>query len=278
MTGRDLLDPDAHGPADGDEEQELRFLLRRAVPDLDAPEDRIDRIRARAARTRSRRRAATVGAGLTGGLVAAALAAAPALAPAPDRGPATGPVGTPSAVSPLPPAPPGDPGAVLPSGTAIRFPALPDVVVDVPNGWHTRDGVTGDPREGIGFLATHPLDGKSSCPEAGLCVPVGPLTAGGAFVALQLIDDQARIDQTPTPAGPGTLTEGTPKALCTMYGGTRELTGHRVVVRDGRPALIELTACLREPSDRTLRQVRQVLDSLRTTAGGGSTPAKTPRG
>ncbi|MFF2745628.1 hypothetical protein ACFVVA_08795 [Kitasatospora sp. NPDC058048] len=265
MTGCDLLDPDAHGPAGGDEEQELRFLLQRAVPDLDAPEDRMDRVRARAARTRSRRRTATIGAGLTGGLVAAALAAAPAVAPAPERGAAAGPVAAPSAVATVPP----------PEAT-IRFPALPDVSVDVPHGWRTRDGLTDDPRDGIGFLATHPLDVKSSCPEGGLCVPVGPLTADDAFVMLQLVDDQARIQQ--AAAGPATLTEGRPEAFCTTYGGTRQLVGHRVVVRGGRPALIELTACLREPSDPTLRQVRQVLDSLRTTSGGGSTPANTPRG
>ncbi|WP_224277585.1 hypothetical protein, partial [Streptomyces sp. LS1784] len=189
-----------------------------------------------------------------------------------DRGAAAGPAGMPPAVASVPPAP----GTVLPPGTTIRFPSLSDVAVDVPNGWHTRDGITSDSREGIGFLATQPLDTKSSCPRAGICVLAGPLTADGVFATLQLIDDPARIGQ--TPIGPAALTEGTPEALCTMYGGTRELVGHRVVVRDGVPALIKLNACLREPSDPTLRQLQQVLDSLRTTTGSRATTPKTLRG
>ncbi|MEU9047099.1 MULTISPECIES: hypothetical protein [unclassified Kitasatospora] len=281
MSGSDLLDPDGHGPARDEEEQELRFLLQQAAPHLAAPEDRMDRIRARAAHTRRRRRAVGLGAGLTGGLIAAALAAAPAVAPAPERGVVAGPAGTPSAVTSASSTPSGEPSGavtppVAPPGIAIRFPALPDTVVEVPNGWHARNGITSDPREGIGFLATQPLDGKSSCPpNGGLCVPLGPLAAGGADVTLQLVDDQGRIQQ--TPGGPATLTEGTPDAFCVMNGGTRELVGHRIIVRNGVPALIELTACLREPSDPTLEQVRQVLDSIRT-AGNDSTPAKAPRG
>ncbi|MEU1285105.1 hypothetical protein [Kitasatospora sp. NPDC005856] len=277
MTGRDLPDPDAHGRVGGEEEHELRHLLQRAVPDLAAPEDRMERIRARAARTRSRRRAATIGSALTGGLVAAALLAAPAVAPAPERGATAAPAGTPSAVSSVPPAPTGrPPGDVVPPGTGTRFPALPDLVVEVPDGWHSRDGITGDPRDGIGFLATEPLDSRQSCPpEIGVCIPIGPLAADGAFLGLQLVDDQSRIQQ--APGGPATLTDEPPEPFCRTQGGTRTIIGRRVISRDGVPALIEVTACLRQPSDRTVQQVRDVLDSIRTT-GNGSPPAKAPRG
>ncbi|MFD8787896.1 hypothetical protein [Kitasatospora sp. NPDC059599] len=275
MNGSDLLDPDGHRPADTEVAQELRFLLHEAAPHLAAPEDRMDRVRARVARTSRRRRAAGLGAGLTGGLLAAVLAAAPAIAPAPEHGVAAGPAGAPSAVAPASPAPAGEPsGMVVPPGSATRFASLPDLVVEVPYGWHSRDGITGNPRDGIGFIATEPL-GATPCPSKGVCAPLGPLAADGAFLVLQLVDDPSRIEQ--APGSPVTLTDEQPPAFCAMDGGTRALVGRRSIVRDGAPALIELEACLRQPSESTLLQVRQVLDSIRTT-GNDRPPAKAPRG
>ncbi|MFD8706079.1 hypothetical protein ACFV1W_26330 [Kitasatospora sp. NPDC059648] len=49
---------------------------------------------------------------------------------------------------------------------------------------------------------------------------------------------------------------------CSGYDGGRELVGRRSTAL-GKAVTVELTACAREPSDRTLQQVQQPLDPLR---------------
>ncbi|MCX4759306.1 hypothetical protein [Kitasatospora purpeofusca] len=80
---------------------ELRVLLQLAAPHLSAPADRMDRVLARAALARRRRRRAALAAGLAVGLTAAVLAAAPALAPGPT-GTVLGPAASGPALGAMP--------------------------------------------------------------------------------------------------------------------------------------------------------------------------------
>ncbi|WP_416875124.1 hypothetical protein [Kitasatospora sp. SC0581] len=286
MNGADLLDP--YGPGEGgpDDEEELRILLHRAVPALGSPEDRMERVLARVERSRRRRRAAGLAAGLTAGLTAAVLAAAPALAPTPVRGAATGPAGSvsapvlsPPAAAPAPsvsPAPtvPGEPSAG--SGATVFFPRLPEMVLDPPVNWHALAASSADPRERFGYLGTQPLGAAPSCATvAARCPLAGRLAVDGAVLAFRLVDGQGLAEKLgPDPSGLG---DTALDKECAALGGDRELTGLRAIDRDGPAAVVEVTACLRQASDPTVRQARQAFDSVRSAPPGGRSPGPTGR-
>ncbi|MBV6700511.1 hypothetical protein [Kitasatospora aureofaciens] len=284
MTGTDVLEPDGLGgggrTSGTEEEQELRVLLRQAAPHLAAPDDRMDRIRARAARTRRRRRAAGLGAGLTTGLLAAALAAAPAIAPSPSGPGALGAAGT-GARTPVPntalPSPGPEPSdAIGPLGPSITFRLFPELVVNVPKGWFTQEDGADGPQRGIGTLANQPLADPSTCPSGQIpCLPVGQLRNAGAVVSFRLLDDPARIDKYTGQNGPA-ATAAVSKD-CGTHGGTRALLGYRTIASGPKPQVIELSACLREPSVVAVQQVQQVLESVRA-ADRSSPSAEGPRG
>ncbi|MDH6708942.1 hypothetical protein P3T27_005688 [Kitasatospora sp. MAA19] len=270
MIGTDLLDPDDPGPDGVEGEQELRILLHEAVPVLAEPEDRMAQIRARAARTRRRRRAGGLGAGLTAGLVAAALAAAPAIAPGPERAAAGGTA--PAATAPEPTAAGGPSVEAETHSTPIRFSRFPIVMVEVPNGWYSQSAVSSDSRVAFGYLATGPIEPTPSCPPtAGSCPPADRLPVDGAVLTLRVGDDPGIIQKlTNTQAG---LANTPLDKDCSLRGGNSELVGHRIVIQSGAPLMIQLTACLRGPSGRTLQQVQGVLDSIRSNPGGTSSPS-----
>ncbi|MEV7926934.1 hypothetical protein [Kitasatospora sp. NPDC088779] len=284
MIGTDLLDPDDPRP-DGGEGEELRILLHQAVPELATPEDRMERVRARAIGTRRRRRAAGLGAGLTAGLVAAALAAAPAIAPTPEHGVAaglgtaagpgvTGPAETvPGGVPPTPTIGPSATPTMVPTpGSQVRFSSYPNLALDLPSGWYSQSTFNGDPRNGIGYLATGPISPASPCRTAGIACPSDTLLpVGGALLTLRLVDQPDLVGKFTTSLA--VTSDVTLDKECLTLGGTRELIGHRAVARTGTLVLIQLTACLREPSHVTIQQVQQVLDSIRTSEG--STPSST---
>ncbi|MFE6054242.1 hypothetical protein ACFQ6N_26115 [Kitasatospora sp. NPDC056446] len=261
MSGTELLDPD--GPAGGGrDEEELRVLLRDAVPALASPEDRMDRVLARVDRARRRRRAAGLAAGLTLGLTAAVLAAAPALAPAPGRGADLGPAAAPSSPAvPTPSTPTAEPSAS--PGTTMLFPLLPGLVVDVPATWHTWIAPSADPRQAFGYLGTQPLGPGPTCPAgADRCSVSGRLLVDGALVSLRVLDDKQLADK--ITGTPSRLMNTTPDKDCLLLGATRAMTGFRGIDGGSQASAIELTACLRQPSDTTLRQVQHVLDSVRS--------------
>lgn len=247
--------PDPHG-----DEGELRDLLHRAVPPLTTPEDRVQQVLARAGRTRRRRRATGLAGGLGAGLLTAVLAAAPATAPARGPGTVIEPGGRASASAPVEP------------GVTTRFPAY-GLAVDLPPGWHARS-VTADPMDAIGHLANLPFDPKSGCPsDTGSCSPLGPLPADGAVLTVRFTSPGRSGEPMPDAVSDMTLDKD-----CSNHGGTREIVGHRRVGPAGKQERIEVTACLKEPSQRTLRQVQRVLDSVRTAApaddGDGSATAE----
>ncbi|MFG2910310.1 hypothetical protein ACGF13_35330 [Kitasatospora sp. NPDC048286] len=282
MTGTDLLGP--YGPGDGGhDEDELRVLLHRAVPALASPKDRVERVLARVERSRRRRRAAGLAAGLTVGLATAVLAAAPALAPAPVRGVGLGPAGSVSAPAPtVPPAqaPTGTPSAL--PGPPVYFPQLPEMVVALPVNWHILALPAATPKDKFGYLGTQPL-GPSCTSGAAYCPISGLLPVDGAVVGFRLVDDGSRgLAEKLAPSPSGLNESGYLEQECATLGGNRELGGRRAVDRAGSRVVVEVTACLRQPSESTLRQVRQVFDTIRSAPAGqpptttAVSPAPTP--
>lgn len=238
----------------GGTEDELRVLLHEAVPALAAPDDRMERVFARAARTRRRRRNAGLGVGLTGGLVAAALAAAPAIAPAPAPEQR-------AAAQPTVTAAPSTPPSATGTGGPIRFPDVDGLTATLPQGWFALP-VSGAPHQAIGYLANRPFDPKAPCSgSATPCgTPAAPVAPDRVLLTLRLVNapdaggrpNGATIGMADTPVGKD----------CADRNGDRELVGQRSLDLNG-PVLVELTACAREVSEPTLRQVQQVLESIR---------------
>ncbi|WP_331741165.1 hypothetical protein [Kitasatospora sp. NBC_00039] len=302
MTGSDTgRYGDAYGqghdePVDTEVERELRVLLQRAAPDLPAPDDRMDRVRERVARTLRRRRTAALAAGLTTGLVAAALAAAPALAPGPSatvlRPATTAPPlpGAPAAPAPtlatdapgpvagaVPTSVPGAATSESPapevSARPLRFPDLGGVTVDLPAGWSSTAVPAAEPRASTGYVASEPLDPKPSCgPQQSSCGPVGRLAGGGALVTITLVGDQDMAEKL---AGGRAVVETDVDKSCGLRGGTRQVVGHRIVDVANAAAVVELTACLNRPSGQTVQQVQHILDSVRTTGDAPTAPGST---
>ncbi|MFF2043452.1 hypothetical protein ACFVVX_23830 [Kitasatospora sp. NPDC058170] len=283
MTWSEHPDPDSPRAADTEEERELRILLHRAAPELPAPDDRMDRIRERADRTRRRRRVAGLSAGLTTGLVAAFLAAAPATAPAPSpaalRPAGTPPPATAPAVSPAAtPAVPGPPTSASPSPTVLEreipFGVVDGLRLDAPSTWYTLHLPTFDPPGTTGFVATQPLTTAPSCTrEQVFCLTTGALDEGGLLIAFGLVRDPDLQGKLATAVGPAV--DIPLDKECGRIGGTRQLRGHHTVETVGTTAVIELTACLREPGEKALQQVQRILASVRAaedpTIGSGIT-------
>lgn len=248
------------------EEEELRVLLNRAVPALAAPEDRMERVLARADRSRRRRRATGLGLGLSGGLLAAVLAAAPAIAPVPDRG-AVGPAARPAGTS-LPSDAPTQSVAPTPSvsapqsGDLVRFPQADGLTAVLPPGWYAQVSGVDDPYDHLGYLANRQFDTKVPCPQAAVfCPPIGALTSDRALLTVKKV---GVADSAATANGESTgMVDIAVDKDCSGQNGDRELVGHRGVSLQNTTVRIELTACVRLPSDRTLQQVQQVLNSLR---------------
>ncbi|MFB7469783.1 hypothetical protein [Kitasatospora sp. NPDC056184] len=256
---------------------ELRVLLQLAAPQLPAPEDRMERVLARVIRTRRRRRRAALAGGLGIGLTAAVLAAAPALAPGPPAtvlGPAaSGPAATASpgaSPSPLP-----EDGAV--DGRTVRFPLLDDLTVDVPEGWYS---LTAQPSAEqavpTAYLASQQISGAAGCPirdghQDPVCVSSGMLLDDGILITLRLIRDQAAVGKYRDDADPTTNPQATKE--CSFRGGVEQLTRHRTVMLGGRPEVVQLTACMRRPSDGTLEALAWTLSSLRPA---GTAPVVPP--
>ncbi|MFG2848042.1 hypothetical protein ACGF12_33460 [Kitasatospora sp. NPDC048296] len=239
------------------EEEELRVLLRRAVPALATPEDRMERVLARADRSSRRRRATGLGLGLGGGLLAAVLAAAPAL----DRG-AVGPTAERPAGTSSPSYAPTPSVSPTRAGDLVHFPQADGLTVALPPGWYAQVSGVDDPHDHLGYLANRQFDTKVPCPRTAVfCPPIGALTSDRALLTVKVVGvgDSAG-------AADGETTGMVDIALdkdCSGQNGNRELVGHRSVTLQNAGVRLELTACVRAPSDRTLQQVQQVLDSLR---------------
>ncbi|MET8624343.1 hypothetical protein ABZW30_11400 [Kitasatospora sp. NPDC004669] len=243
------------------EEEELRVLLHRAVPALATPEDRMERVLERADRSRRRRRATGLGLGLTGGLLAAVLAAAPAIAPAPDRG-AVGPAAERPAGTSSPSNAPTPSVSPTQAGSLVRFPQAEGLTAALPPGWYVQVSGVDGPSDHLGYLANRQFDTKVPCPqEAVFCPPIGALTSDRALLTVKKVGFADSVG-TANGESAGMVDIAIDKD-CASQNGSRELVGHRGVSLRNTTVRIELTACVRVPSDRTLQQVQQVLESIR---------------
>ncbi|MEV0189463.1 hypothetical protein AB0I39_13130 [Kitasatospora purpeofusca] len=289
---------------------ELRVLLQLAPPHLSAPADRMERVLARAALARRRRRRAALAAGLAVGLTAAVLAAAPALAPGPTgtvlspaaSGPALGampPAGSPEASASASPGPGwDDPGNPSPSGSPsvgadggsnedptgdptapirpTRFTALDGVVLDVPDAWSdlTLLATAGRP-DPVGYIASQPLAREPGCQirngvQPPVCLAAGGLLDNSVMVSLRLVRDEKLA--TETSGRSVMLRDIEVEKDCAVQGGSRQVVAQQVVVPNGQAEVVELSACLRRPSQETISAVYRVAASVRLFGAATNSP------
>ncbi|MFE6748346.1 hypothetical protein ACFVGM_21020 [Kitasatospora purpeofusca] len=289
---------------------ELRVLLQLAPPHLSAPADRMERVLARAALARRRRRRAALAAGLAVGLTAAVLAAAPALAPGPTgtvlspaaSGPALGampPAGSPEASASASPGPgSGDQGNPSPSGSPsvgadggstedltgdptapirpTRFTALDGVVLDVPDAWSdlTLLATAGRP-DPVGYIASQPLAREPGCQirngvQPPVCLAAGGLLDNSVMVSVRLVRDEKLA--TETSGRSVMLRDIEVEKDCAVQGGSRQIVAQQVVVPNGQAEVVELSACLRRPSQETISAVYRVASSVRLFGAATNSP------
>ncbi|MFD8696938.1 hypothetical protein [Kitasatospora purpeofusca] len=289
---------------------ELRVLLQLAAPHLSAPANRMERVLARAALARRRRRRAALAAGLAVGLTAAVLAAAPALAPGPTgtvlspaaSGPALGavpPAGSPEASASVSPGPgPGDPrnpspsdspsvgadggSTEYPTGDAFgpirptRFTLLDGVVLDLPEAWSdlTLLATAGRP-EPVGYIASQPMAREPGCPirngvQQPVCLASGGLLDNSMIVSFRLVRDEKLATEA---AGRSVLLQDVVVDKdCAIHGGTRQLVAQQVVIPNGQAEVVELSACLRRPTQQTLSTLYRVAASVRLFGTATNSP------
>jgi hypothetical protein len=255
------------GPA-GPEEFELRVLLERAVPQLGAPAQRLERIRERV-RRRRRRRAAGVCAALVAAVGTAGLLLPGAVGTAGRAGPAAAPpprttapyaYDTPRGSATVP-ASPGGPGLATtytgPPSRLSRF-GDPQVALLLPQRWQ------GTAVKDVVYLTdgrlTSPAPVCAGSPDA-YCVPLRqPLDPGGTLLVLRVAHNRSMAGKALTghPLSQGELTKS-----CRAAGGTEQWY---VLVpgsaRSGSDAVLTGSACLAGP---TAGQ-RQSVTALLTTA------------
>ncbi|MFD9869017.1 hypothetical protein ACFXI8_01940 [Streptomyces niveus] len=192
------------------QERELRVLLERAVPRLPAPEERLRRVRERAARSRRRRRVAG-----TAAVVVTGLAVAGTLLPGFLRG------GPGEGAPPASPAPTVTADAAT-GGRAVRFPDLLDLTLRLPAGWQAL-AVPGDPADPRGYVVGLRVPGTpATCadgPRNG-CDPYRELRPGGVLVSLDLTKFGGLHTKVRDPAELYALDE--PSLLCSKLKGTEE--------------------------------------------------------
>ncbi|KOV36032.1 hypothetical protein ADK60_07630 [Streptomyces sp. XY431] len=312
-TALDRAVADDHEVAD-----ELRVLLQLAAPHLSAPADRMERVLARAALARRRRRRAALAAGLAVGLTAAVLAAAPALAPGPTgtvlgpaaSGPALGaippagaptgaPAGSPEASASASPGPgssaprspsPADSPSVGADGGATedptgdaagplrptRFTPLDGVILDLPNTWFdlTLLATAGRP-ESVGYIASQPLAREPGCQirngaQPPVCLAAGGLLDNSAIVSVRVVRDEKLATEAASRSV--LLRDAEVDKDCATHGGTRQLVAQQVVIPNGQPEVVELSACLRRPSQETLSTVYRLTASVRLFGTATNSP------
>jgi hypothetical protein len=241
--------------SEADEENDLRLLLELGVPHLGAPPERMLRVRRQAVRRKRRRAALAVG--VAG---AAAVTAFVSLMPPPttvvpaDR---PTPVGTPQPT---------------PKPSAVRLPDLFGLTLTLSDGWYART-VPNNRSIVTGFVANQPLSAKSSCRNsaAGMysCTSVYRLREGGVLISFQ----QKPVVGTPTPVIGGPKQ---PSAGCRTIGGNWEMAGwQQAVDSPAKSTGVIAYACLRDPSDATLVEVKGILSSA--VFGNRATDPPTPR-
>jgi hypothetical protein len=265
-------------------EHELRVLLEHAVPRLSAPVGRMEQVRRRVARRR-RMRVTTV---VLSTVSVAGVLLWPQL-PQPLQPSRLFQPPPPHTVSPSQRTPAESP--VRPGGTAVRFPALSGLVVDLPRGWHALSVATNG-RRSVGFAASAPLDTSPSCakklPELSSCAPLDSLPRGAVLISFTLTNDPAHRATDSFALRPGDA----PQLGCRSLGGKRELValGRPTGARAGTALSVAvcLTPTATDPSseDRPAgatpgsdppptaeQQARALVAALGFAAAGARSPA-----
>ncbi|SEG41832.1 hypothetical protein SAMN05216223_10568 [Actinacidiphila yanglinensis] len=261
-----------------DEERELSALLERAVPQLPAPAQRLERVRERMRRRRKRR--AAIGASATAVVVVAAVGL---LLPELGAGRATNAqrtqaqsgARTPASTQPGAGRATGGPattGSPTPTGTALStvppgyrlssFPALAGARLRTPPSWYVLDPAGKD----TAYVSTQRLGlPKNGCDQAldDFCTPlVRNLDKGGVLIQVRVTHNQLMADKFRLQGrliGPEPVV-----AACRTVGGTDQLV-ETFSDPSGSDALIQATACMSHPTSADQAQVHDVL----TTADFG---------
>lgn len=258
---RAVTDVDGLGQDDlGGAEDELRVLLERAVPQLPAPAQRLERVRERM-RRRRRRRAAAAGAGAV--LAVAALVAVPGLVRPHGGGaaPAVVATGGPPPLRTTPAghgSPPYGPASTPASDDGYRPVGMKGLRLRPPDGWRILE----DPATGSVFLSTQTLVlPQGGCAHAldGFCTPLARVLAdGGTLVMFRLEYGKAEAGKMRDLELP--LTEEDPYESCRTVNGTRQM-GRTMVGGTASGTVVWTTACLAHPSPAQLAQVGDLLAS-----------------
>jgi hypothetical protein len=264
-------------PEGAHEEQELRALLERAVPQLPAPAQRLESVRERV-RRRRRRRAAGLSATAVLAVAAAGLllpgVTDPGGSPLPDAtgtlaptvtlaptgtGTASGTASDPAAGSAPPTAGPTTPGEATSAPTAVprAFPALSGLRVAVPAKWSVLVAQGGT----RAYVSSQDL----ALPEAGcakqrddFCTPlVRMLDTDGVLVQFTLSLSQGMADKARGPGRAGVTGESVFGA-CRAVGGTEQL-GALLADGSGSPAVVVATACLADPTPEQETRARELI-------------------
>ncbi|WP_330174726.1 hypothetical protein OG875_14955 [Streptomyces sp. NBC_01498] len=267
--GRGGGDPAGDAARPG-EERELRILLERAVPRLPAPEERLRRVRERAARSRRRRRAAgTALVAVTGLVVFGALL---------PGFPGGGPDGSAPPASPAPTDP--DTGA----GRAVRFSGLLGLTLRPPPGWQAL-AVPADAGSGRtalrGYVAGRRVPDALAPSCTGRpgqdCDPAATLLPGSVLVTLDLVKYaglRAKAQDPPTLHGPAA-----PSVLCRKLDGTEEYGALLAGPDPGMDLGIQVSVCAAGAGTKSpiLDDVRAMIaDADYAPSGASPEPREAP--
>lgn len=258
-------------------ERAVRLLLRDTVPQPATPADRLVRVRLRIRRRRRRRYAALFGTAASLAVVVALNAVVPG-----PRSPQAGtdggvtPAGPPSSTAADTATPPPSPS---PSATAnedaelttVRLTKLFGLTLRVPRDWHALEVVDphGNP---VGYVSSQPLSAPAHAVCTGTpdevfanCGPLPSLHEGGVLMAFW-------SDATGKAAGAAPLRMTSPAPAgkgCRVLRGSVGTTGwgYGHSAPTGKPFGMQVSVCMRGPSDGTLATVTRALETAfpRTT-------------
>ncbi len=266
-------------PEGAREEQELRVLLERAVPQLPAPAQRLESVRERV-RRRRRRRAAGLSATAVLAVAAAGLllpgATDPGGSPPPDAtgtlaptvpgtlgptspGAASGTASDPAAGSAPPTAVPTTPWDATSAPTAMprAFPTLSGLRVAVPATWSVL--VAQDSTRA--YVSSQDLalpKGGCAGQRDDFCTPlVRMLDTDGVLVQFTLSLNQSMADKA-RGAGRSGVSGESVLGACRAVGGTEQL-GAMLADGSGSPAVVVATACLADPTPEQETRARELI-------------------
>lgn len=261
-------------------EDDLRALLERAVPQLPAPVQRLERVKERA--RRRRRRAVGVSATAVVAVAAAGMVlptlngtsgapVPPAVStlepPASGSGPtATGPTatdrmttvpvdGTPTPANTVDPT---EPPSAMAASVRHHFPELSGLDLWLPPGWHTITAPKADAVFASSQTLGLPMDGCVK-PLDGFCTPLDrTLTPGGVLMMLTVRHNQLTVDKLHADGRPVTPTAVL--GACRAVGGTAQ-TDAMIADASGSDLLVQVSVCLAGPTDAEQAQIKDALMS-----------------